>query len=463
MFNLFNFWIPLILVIQIFYCLPSQKGRNLWLLIASWGFYIFIDWRVFPCLLTSTVTDYIAGFLVVPKKKKLLRSTALFISLFINIGLLFIFKYIPNLLIADDSFVSLLKSIGLPLGISFYTFQTISYTIDCYRGRIKPTSDFLSFALYVSFFPQIAAGPIEKAKNLLPQFQTSIQVSTKQLKEAFYLILLGLFKKIYVAGALIHPLKRIYESNEAPASLALLTGLLAICHVYTDFSAYSDLARGIAKFFGIELMVNFKPFIFSKNPKEYWMKWHISLYKWIQDYLMKPVVHILKLRNKKYLISLYIFILFIAIAFWHKVSLNWLLFGIFNSFTYTVYRFCSRTKFWKTFPNFPKYLVTIIFMFCFHTINGLLYYSESFESLIEISSRIIHFNGFGRETFDLLFYLIPFLFPLFMYEWFQNKKGTALFIMKTPFLMRGFWIAFVIVCVFIFERSTEHSFIYFGF
>ena len=463
-FNLFNFWIPLIAVIQVYYLIPHKKVRNLFLLITSWAFYIFVDWRVFPCLMISTMTDYIAGFLVAPKNKKALRLTALSFSLFINLGLLSVFKYLPEFLNTDDDFISLLKSVGLPLGISFYTFQTISYTIDCYRGTIKPTSDFLSFALYVSFFPQIAAGPIEKAKNLLPQFQNSItQIEFDRLKEGFYLILLGLFKKVYVAGALIHPLQRIYESDTPPPSLALLTGSLAICHVYVDFSAYSDLARGIAKFFGIELMVNFKPFIFSKNPREYWRRWHISLYQWIQDYLMTPVKQALTLKNRKYLLNLHILILFIAIAFWHKISFNWLLFGLFNACAYLFYYFFSKTIFWKAFPKLLKYLLVIICMFGFHTVNGLLYYSEDFLSFVKISSRIMDFKGFGRETFDLIVYLIPFLLPLFVYEWFQHKYKTELFIMKSPLIIKSFWIAFAIVCIFIFERNTQHSFIYFGF
>ena len=176
-FGLFNFWLPLIAVIQIYHILSDKKWKNLCLLITSYLFYVSMDWRFLPLLLISTITDYIAGFLVVPSKGKTLRSVSLVFSLLINLGLLFIFKYVPGLFQLNTS--NLLVSIGLPLGISFYTFQTISYTIDCYRGNIKPTSNFLSFALYVSFFPQLAAGPIEKAKNLLPQFQNSIQVKNQ--------------------------------------------------------------------------------------------------------------------------------------------------------------------------------------------------------------------------------------------------------------------------------------------
>ena len=461
-FSLFSFWIPLILIIQIYYFLPNRRRRNLCLLMASWGFYLLVDWRVFPCLLISTVTDYIAGFLVTPKRKKALRLTALFASLFINLGLLSIFKYIPEILNTDDTFLSLLKSVGLPLGISFYTFQTISYTLDCYKGHIKPTTDILSFALYVSFFPQLAAGPIERATHLLPQFQTSIKkINVQQFKEGFYLILLGLFKKVYVAGALFHPLKRIYESNNVPPSLALLSGILAIFHVYADFSSYSDLARGIAKFFGIELMVNFKPFVFSKNPMEFWRNWHISLYQWIRYYLRGPLIKYTK--RKPWADNFHILIIFILMGLWHKASLNWVLFGLFNGISIIIYRFSVKTTIVKQTPVIIKFMFAFVFMFIFHTLNGIMYYSSDFNQLLGIIQRIFQFQSFGRETFDLLFYLFPFVFPLLIYEWFQNKEGTELFIIKTPFLIRAFWIAFVIACVLIFERNTEYSFIYFGF
>ena len=457
-FGLFDFWIPLIAVIQIYHILPSRKWRNLCLLITSYCFYVSVDWRFLPLLLISTLTDYIAGFLVVPSRDKILRSISLSLSLSINLSLLITFKYIPDIFQVGDGFVSLLTSIGLPLGISFYTFQTISYTIDCYRGNIKPSSDFISFALYVSFFPQLAAGPIEKARNLLPQFQNAIEIKIQHIKEAFYLILLGLFKKIYVAGALIHPLRRIYEADEAPPSLVFLSGLLATCHVYADFSSYSDLARGIARFFGIKLMVNFKPFIFARNPKEYWSNWHISLYQWILDYLVRPVIKVLKVKKLSYIIL----IVFITIALWHKISLTSLLFGGFNAGSFLAYRFYSKTRFWLSFPRLLKYSVVVTMMLFFHTINGWLYYFND-EAFLKLPSKIMQFRGFGRETFDVFFYLTPFLLPLFIYEWFQNKYGTELFILKSPFLVRAFWIAFVIACVFVFERNTEHDFVYFGF
>ena len=461
-FNLFNFWIPLIVIIQIHYLLPCKRWKNLCLLIVSWTFYILVDWRVFPCLLISTVTDYIAGFLVTPSKKKSSRLTALFCSLLINLGLLFNFKYIPELFQTNSDFISLLKSIGLPLGISFYTFQTISYTLDCYRGHIKPASDFLSFALYVSFFPQIAAGPIEKARRLLSQFQKPVsKMDIQQFKEGFYLVLLGLFKKVYVAGALTHPLKRIYETAEAPPSLALLSGILSVLLFYADFSAYSDLARGIAKFFGIDLIVNFKPFIFSKNPIEFWRAWHISLTEWIRDYCVKPFVNLVSKTRYKSFINLHIIIIFVIFGLWHRANMVWLIFGFFNAFSYLIYYFLHK-KISFSF-RFIKFLFMFSLMFTFYTINGLLAYSDDLQTFLNTFYRIMKFDGFGRETFDLLFYLFPFIFPLFIYEWFQNKHGTELFILKTPFLIRAFWVAFVLACVFIFDRGAESSFIYFGF
>ena len=461
-FNLFNFWLPLFLIIQIYHLLPTRRYKNLCLLVASYGFYLSVDYRVFPLLIISTLTDFICGFLVIPKNKKTTRLVALFFSLFINLSLLFIFKYLPDILYEDNQISSLLVSVGLPLGISFYTFQTISYTIDCYRGDIKPKKDLLSFALYVSFFPQLAAGPIERAKNLLIQFQSPVSKSNniQNFKEGFYLILLGLFKKVYVAGAIIHPLNRIYESSDPPASLVLLSGFLAICHVYLDFSAYSDLARGIARFFGIELIVNFKPFLFSKNTKDYWKRWHISLHLWIKSYFL-PVFIFLK--NKKLNKVLFPFFVFLPFGLWHAINLNWLLFGLFNATCFIAQGFFSSKSFWISLPPFIKYILSFCLMFAFHTINGWLYYSIDFETFLKVIRKASEFKGFGRETFDLIFYLLPFLLPLFVYEWFQNKYDTELFIMKAPFLIKAFWISVALAGIFIFERNTEHSFIYFRF
>ena len=284
--------------------------------------YALIDYRFLFCLLISTLTDFIAVFLVQSKKKHLIRFTALFFSLLINLGLLCLFKYFPDFSASENNFTSFLKSVGLPLGISFYTFQTISYTLDCWKGKIKPTSDIISFSLYVSFFPQLAAGLIEQAHRLLPQFQKSLtQIDFYKFKEGFYLILLGLFKKVYAAGAVIHPLKQIYESPDPPASLVFISGALAVLHhVYLDFSSYSDLARGIAKFFGIELMVNFKPFLFSPNLKEYWKRWHISLYRWIINYFLPLFIFFKHKKSKPFLLPFFIFIPF---SLWHAININW--------------------------------------------------------------------------------------------------------------------------------------------
>ena len=460
-FGLFNFWIPLVLLIQLYYLIPSKKTRNLILLLASWIGYSLIDWRFLPCLLISTLTDFTAGFLVQPKKKLFLRFIALFLSLFINLGLLATFKYLPEFSNSQNPFNSFLSSIGLPLGISFYTFQTISYTLDCWKGKIKPTSDIISFSLYVSFFPQLAAGPIEQAHRLLPQFQKSLaQIDFHKFKEGFYLILLGLFKKVYVAGAVIHPLKQIYESSDPPASLVFISGILTALHVYLDFSAYSDLARGIAKCFGIELMVNFKPFLFSPNVKEYWKRWHISLHRWIRHYFLTLFIF---LKNKKIKSFLLPFLIFIPFGLWHKISLNWLLFGVFNAMLFIAHSFFSQKHLWISTPRFIKYILTVCLMFLFHTINGWLYYSSDFKSFLSLFQKVSEFRGFGRETFDFLFYLFPFLVPLFIYEWFQNKYDTELFIMRAPFIIKAFWISFAIVCILVFSRNTESGFVYFEF
>ena len=459
MFGLFNFWIPLFFIIQVYHLLQSRKSKNLCLLMASWIFYISIDYRVFPILLISTITDYIAGFFVVPKKSKIIRSTALVLSLLINLSLLCFFKYAPDILNTNSISESLLQSIGLPLGISFYTFQTIGYTVDCYRGRIQPTKDVLSFSLYVSFFPQLAAGPIERATKLLPQFQSNItSINILQFREGFYLILLGLFKKIYVGNGLDLPINRIFDMEQTDPSMLFFGGFLGFFYIYVDFSAYSDLARGIAKFFNINLMVNFKPFIFSKDPVDFWRNWHISLYKWIINYPLRAIVYINKTKKHS---AIYIFTLMLIFSFWHKISINHFINALFNTFTILITLYFRKKN--NHFPVVFKYILIFIIMFIYYSIKGFLHYSDNFEHLISMISKMFEFQGFGRESLDLLIYVFPLLAPLFIYEIFEKKYKTALFILNMPLPLRAFWCSFVLACIFVFERGAYTDFIYFGF
>ncbi len=297
-FNSLDYFIFLVIVLLVYYYV-NRRTQNIWLLLASYYFYSCWDWKFLSLIILSTITDYACGKVLgrqdITAAK---RKYALSISLVVNLGLLGIFKYF-NFFI--DSAATLLETVGLqpnlttleiilPVGISFYTFQTLSYTIDIYRGKLKPINDPLDFALFVSFFPQLVAGPIERASKLLPQLAKKRQVNSDDIYEGVYLILIGLFRKVVLADtAAIYVNQAFSHPDLFTSSGLLIATLLFSIQIYCDFAGYSDIARGTSRLLGIKLMVNFKQPYFSTSITEFWRRWHISLSTWLRDYLYIPL------------------------------------------------------------------------------------------------------------------------------------------------------------------------------
>lgn len=292
LFTEFSFWIFFAVVACAYVVLP-HRGQNRMLLVASYVFYGAWDWRFLSLILLSTIIDYFVGLRMARTAADPARRKLLYVSLALNLGMLFTFKYFGFFV---ESFQSLLAQAGydtpqstlhiiLPVGISFFTFQTLSYTIDIYRRQLEPTRDFLDFALFVSFFPQLVAGPIERAKNLLPNISEPRILSWDDVRRGAVLCLIGLVKKIVVADGIAQSVNAIYASPD-PSRLDIMfaTWLFAI-QIYCDFSGYTDIARGIAKMLGFRLMRNFAQPYFATNPQEFWRRWHISLSTWLRDYL----------------------------------------------------------------------------------------------------------------------------------------------------------------------------------
>jgi len=293
LFNSFIFLIFLALIIPAYYFL-SVRWRKPVILIASYFFYGYWDYRFCALLLISTVIDYFTGKYIYATENPKTRNNLLYISLFSNLGILGLFKYFNFFVSSFDAAFSIFGlqldylhlNIILPVGISFYTFQTLTYTIDIYRKEIKPTSSFLDFAIYVSFFPQLVAGPIERAKNLLPQIANMPTPTVNQFKQGFVLITVGMFKKVLIGDTTGRIVDQIFAQPQYYASSEMLMGLILFSiQIYADFSGYSSIARGTAKWLGIELMENFNQPYLSANITEFWRRWHISLSSWLKDYL----------------------------------------------------------------------------------------------------------------------------------------------------------------------------------
>ena len=336
LFNSFEFLVFLIIVFALYWFVFNKKlkHQNILLLGSSYLFYGWWDYRFLSLILFSTLVDYFVGLAIEKSKKNRKRKLLLLVSLVFNLGLLGFFKYY-NFFV--DSFIELIQSVGystestwslyiiLPVGISFYTFQTMSYSIDVYRGNLKPTTDFVSFAAFVSFFPQLVAGPIERASHLLPQILRSRTFSYEKGMQGLRLILWGLIKKVVIADTLAIKVDDIFENYAFFGGGVLWLGAIYFAiQIYCDFSGYSDIAIGVSKLFGIELKSNFKFPYFSRNIGEFWRRWHISLSTWFRDYLYIPLGGS---KGSKWISLRNIFIIFLVSGFWHGANLTFIVWG----------------------------------------------------------------------------------------------------------------------------------------
>lgn len=340
LFNSIEFliFLSLLFVLYWFVFNNSLKLQNLLILVSSYIFYGWWDYRFLSLILLTTIIDYVVALNINKQSLKRNQKILLICSIIFNLSLLGVFKYY-NFFV--ESWIDLLNSIGyeiknvwtlniiLPVGISFYTFQTMSYTIDVYNEKLKPTKDFISFASFVSFFPQLVAGPIERATNLLPQILSKRYFNYEQSVQGLRLILWGMFKKIVIADSLAPMVNSIFGNYHDFGGGTLMLGSIYFSfQIYCDFSGYSDIAIGTSKLFGFELMSNFKFPYFSRNIGEFWRKWHISLSSWFRDYLYIPLGGS---KNGKWRSLRNIFIIFLVSGFWHGSNWTFIAWGLFHS------------------------------------------------------------------------------------------------------------------------------------
>jgi alginate O-acetyltransferase complex protein AlgI len=337
LFNSIDYLIFLPAVIILFYLIP-HKYR--WIMLLAASYYFYMCWRVEYILLivTSTMVDYWAGLKMSEKVTQKERKPYLWLSLLVNLGLLFYFKYygffVGNLNELFSQFNLLINfqymNILLPVGISFYTFQTLSYSIDIYRGNAKAEKHLGYFALYVTYFPQLVAGPIERSTRLLPQLRNKPKVSKEDIKFGVNKILLGFFKKLVIADNLAPYVNETYGNLEGSnGTQVYLATLFFGFQIFCDFSGYTDIAMGSARLMGVKLMENFKRPLWQSNLSDFWARWHISLTTWIRDYIYVPLRRAGKdvRGNTLYAAFSTIFIM-VIIGFWHGASWTFIVFGL---------------------------------------------------------------------------------------------------------------------------------------
>ena len=472
-FNSIEFFVFLLITFSIYwFALDGKlKAQNLFLLIASYVFYGWWDWRFLSLILISSFTDYAVGLFIFKSESKKARKWLLATSLFVNLGLLAYFKY-ANFFIV--SFADLLHTVGfkanlqtlniiLPVGISFYTFQSLCYTIDIYRKEIKPTNDIISFFAYVSFFPQLVAGPIERASNLIPQFLKIRAFDLKQATNGLRFILWGLFLKTVIADPSGDYVKIIFDNYKdlLPIELAMGATYFAF-QIYGDFAGYSFIAIGTGKLFGFELMQNFNYPYFSQNVTEFWRKWHISLSTWIRDYLYNPMAIWLRNMGKTGVI-LSLVLSFTIIGFWHGANWNFVAFGLLHGLALAFEALTKkRRKKLRKRTNTYIYSVTSWGLtMVFWIITMVFFRSANLSMAVEYLGQI-----FSLQLFSLPHqYLGGFIwiFILMAIEFvFRNHEIPLYLPQKKKYINWSFYIVSGVL-IFLFFRAEGNEFIYFQF
>lgn len=342
------FFITIVFIVYWFLLNKTYRGQNLFLFIASYCFYGWWDVRFLGLIFISSSVDYIIGQAIYKQQDQKKKLHLLWICMIINLGMLAFFKYF-NFFI--DSFSNLLSLFGLqanpitlqiilPVGISFYTFQSLSYSIDIYRDEIKPTRDFISFMTFVSFFPQLVAGPIERASNLLPQFLKPRAFKYEHVASGFRFILYGLFKKMVIADRLAYFVDLAYNSPGKPdGSVMILATFMFGIQIYCDFSGYSDIAIGSARLLGFDLMHNFRTPYLSKSFREFWHRWHISLSSWFRDYVYIPLGGN-RVSQGRWIFN--ILLTFALSGLWHGAAITFIIWGFLHGFYLVCENYLSK-------------------------------------------------------------------------------------------------------------------------
>ena len=430
-FNSLEFAVFLPLVVALYWLLP-RRGQNLLLLGASYFFYGWWDWRFLSLILASTCLDYVAGRRIAAAfvDRKGSRDTAgywLAASLVGNLGILFVFKYFDFFI---GSLQTALGTLGfavspfqlgvvLPVGISFYTFQTLSYTVDIYRRELEPTDDFWDFALFVSFFPQLVAGPIERAKRLLPQFLAKRKLRWAELADGLHLMVLGFFMKLFVADGLAPLVNRVYaDPDPAGSAMALATVAFAF-QIYSDFAGYSLVARGAAKCLGIELMQNFDHPYAALSVQDFWRRWHISLSTWFRDYLYIPLGG-----NRRGGLRTYVNLLLtmLVCGIWHGAAWTFVFWGAYHGLLLAINRFLKTHSIPSQTPDsfwvkIPKWLLT----FCLVCLGWMIFRSQSLDQLA--ASFMSLFLSPWELDRDMVYLLVGTIVPLVILEIAQLWAG----------------------------------------
>ncbi len=414
-----------------------------------------------------------------PQRK---RRVGIMLSVVANLGLLGFFKYFDFFISSATAGLQslglevnpLLLEVLLPAGISFYTFQTLSYTIDVYRRQLEPTDDFLAFALFVSFFPQLVAGPIERASHLLPQMLRPRKIQLPEFHAGLYLILWGLFKKIVIADNMAPICNAVYQNYWEHRGLSLVVATMAFAfQIYCDFSAYSDIARGTAKLMGFDIMVNFRLPYFAVSPSDFWRRWHISLSTWLRDYLYIPLGGN---RGGSFNTQRNLMLTMLLGGLWHGASWNFVLWGFFHGLILAIYRVADKRPIDApviTMRDRAGYLSRVAIMIVLTLIGWVLFRATgavaadgtAYGSMHQIGHILTQWAsladlGYAKSIgYEVCFYAAP----LILVQIAQHRSRDMMIMTRLPLVLRGTWYGLLIAGLFVLGARESVEFIYFQF
>jgi alginate O-acetyltransferase complex protein AlgI len=471
----FVFFLPLVFALYWFVCGKNLKAQNVLLLFASYFFYGFWDFRFLFLLFFSTFLDYYTGLKMYNADARAAKKFWFWLSMAANLGFLGFFKYY-NFFI--ESFAGALTQMGfhphiwtlqiiLPVGISFYTFHGMSYVIDIYKDRIKPSTDFVNYAVFVSFFPLLVAGPIERATHLLPQIERKRNFNLSTAADGLRQILWGLFKKIVIADNCAVYVNEYFDHyQQLPGSTLAIGAVLFAFQIYCDFSGYSDIALGTAKLFGIELLRNFSYPYFSRDIAEFWRRWHISLTTWFRDYVYIPLGGSrgstgMKIRNT--------FIIFLLSGFWHGANWTFIVWGLLHACFFIPLLLTGsnrkniETVAGKEYVPSIKETANMGITFVLVTLAWIVFRAENLTQATAILSKIFSASLFQLPA-SLPMVPIAFVLLLIVIEWFSRHKVHPLQLDDLRITRPFRWVIYYSILITLFLFGGEQTeFIYFQF
>lgn len=464
-FNSLQFLWFFVIVYALYRVLP-HRGQNWLLLAASYYFYAAWDVRFLSLLVASTLVDYTCGRILGRLEDQSRRRLVMWLSIGFNLTLLGFFKYFNFF---ADNLYALFEAVGwrvdfvtlrvlLPIGISFYTFVTMSYVIDVYRREVEPTRNLLDFAVFVAYFPHLVAGPILRATRLLPQIAERRQISALQIRDGLWLIAWGFFQKIFVADNLAPLAGRIFAAGAHDTGINVLLGTYAFAfQIYGDFAGYSNIARGTSKLMGIELIENFRFPYLVRTPQEFWRHWHISLSTWLRDYLYIPLGGN---RGTRWQTNRNLMLTMVLGGLWHGAAWTFVLWGVYQGLLLIGYRAFDQTRWFQRLPRLLAWLI----MFHLTCIGWLIFRAPSLRQMGTLMQNL--FFHFAPATVDVTGLLVPLLLftvPLVLIHLWEARSDDLLLVPRLPLGLRYSVFVATMYLILLFGNFGGAEFIYFQF